>query len=128
MKRLAGYIILSAYLLSFTELHNLARIPVLLSHYHEHRQQESQLSFWSFLKLHYAAPQVMDDDYKRDRQLPFRDADCGHITSTCICEITPLTISLDPPVEESNKYQQVDEHSKPLTAAFDIFQPPRIYA
>lgn len=128
MKRLAGLFMLTVYMLSFAELHNLARVPVLLAHYTEHRQQEPSISFWSFIELHYFEPLAQDEDYQRDRQLPFRDTDCGHIVSTCICSFAPAIPGIAPPAETNREYSFFNEQSKPQSAGFDIFQPPRSYA
>jgi len=35
---------------SFAEFHNLLKIPVLIEHFREHKQQDSNLSFYAFLK------------------------------------------------------------------------------
>lgn len=128
MKRLAGVIMISVYMLSFAELHNIARFPVLLSHFNEHKQHNPQISFWAFIKQHYFSPMVQDEDYKRDRELPFRDSDCGQIVNSCICEITPFIHEVNPPAPRSTEYPLYNKNNKPQQADVDIFQPPRFTA
>lgn len=126
MKKLAGIFLLTVYMTSFAELHNLARVPVLLSHFKEHRQQDPELSFWAFIKLHYFDPLVVDDDYQRDRQLPFRDTDFGHVATISYCDRTPAVILPGPPAEPLPEFPLFNEQNKPQFPAFDIFQPPRV--
>jgi hypothetical protein len=110
---------------SFAEFHNLLRLPVLFEHFTEHRQHDSTISFWAFIKQHYFKPLVVDADYSRDRQLPFRDTDCGLVVTTSICEFAPVTMDLEPPVEQIRKFHLFNEAHPPRFTPFDIFQPPR---
>ena len=81
MKRTAGIFLLSIYIFSFAEVHNLVKIPVLFQHFKEHKQEDPSISFWDFIKIHYMDPIVVDDDYQRDQQLPFRDAGCCQLVN-----------------------------------------------
>ncbi len=110
---------------SFAELHNLLKIPVLFEHFKEHRQQEPGISFWSFIQLHYLAPIVKDNDFQKDQQLPFRDADCCIMTTTSACECHHIALEIDKPAEVIKEFHLFDEVNKPQFVSFDIFQPPR---
>jgi hypothetical protein len=110
---------------SFAELHNLLKIPVLFEHYKEHRQLEPAISFWSFIKLHYIDPIVVDGDYQRDQQLPFRDTDCCLMTTTSVCECLQIAVEIDTLSEIANEFHLFNEVNKPQFVSFDIFQPPR---
>ena len=101
------------------------KIPVFIAHLKEHRQLDPRISIWAFIKLHYLDPIVVDDDYQRDQQLPFRDTDCCAITATNVCELLPLTVDIQPPVELSKQFDLYIENNKSRLALFDIFQPPR---
>jgi hypothetical protein len=126
VKRFAGIILISVYLFSFAEFHNLLKIPVLLEHFKEHKKEDPAISFWSFIKLHYFDPLVIDQDYQRDQQLPFRDADCCVLTVSGICECQQIAITLQhPPVESIQEFHLFDDTGKLQFASFDIFQPPR---
>lgn len=53
-------------LLYTTELHELAKLPRLVNHFNQHRQE------WvSFILLHYDGTESDDPDADTDRQLPF---------------------------------------------------------
>lgn len=125
MKRIAGIFLLSIYMLSFAEFHNLLKVPVLFEHFREHRQLEPSISFFSFIKLHYLDPIVVDDDYQRDQQLPFRDTDCCMMTVANACECLPITVEISKPAETITEFHLFNEINKPRLISFDIFQPPR---
>lgn len=125
VRKLTGILLISVYMLSFAELHNLLKIPVLLEHFKEHKQEDPSISFWSFIKLHYFDPIVVDDDYQRDQQLPFRDTDCCIVTTASVCECLQVTVEIQPLSEQSKEFHLFNEINKPQFTSFDIFQPPR---
>jgi hypothetical protein len=111
---------------SFVEFHQFLRIPVLIQHFVEHRQQDPSISFMAFLKLHYVGEIVIDDDYQRDNELPFREADCCLITATVTCECPGADVEITTHTEEiTNEYILYDEDNHSLVSVADIFQPPR---
>lgn len=112
-------------MLSFAEFHNLLKIPVFIAHLKEHRQQDPTISIWAFIKLHYLDPIVVDDDYQRDQQLPFRDSDCCAVTASNVCEFLPLVVEIQPPEEMNKQYHLYIENNKSRLTLSDIFQPPR---
>jgi len=62
--------VLSAYLFSTTELAQLLKIPILISHFIEHKESNSETTFWSYLVHHYEGHE-MDEDWETDMRLPF---------------------------------------------------------
>ena len=116
---------ISVYMFSFAEFHNLMKMPVLFEHYREHRAQNNVSGFWSFIKLHYFDAFVVDDDYQKDRQLPFRDTDCGLVVNTSICAFSPVNMEIIPPVEPVREFFHFNDGPAPQFTSFDIFQPPR---
>lgn len=54
-----------------TPLHEIVKLPVLVSHYLEHKEQDEEMSLLAFLKMHYF-DNVVDSDFDRDMQLPFK--------------------------------------------------------
>lgn len=61
---------LSLYLLSTTELYQFLKIPILVEHFIDHKNQNNTLTLVEFLKMHYDNP-VKDADYEQDQKLPF---------------------------------------------------------
>jgi hypothetical protein len=125
VKRIAGIFLLSVYLVSFAEIHNFFKLPALFQHFQEHKKEDSSLSFWSYIRIHYADNIQMDHDYQRDNQLPFRDADCGMIAGLTICECLHINVELTPFPEPSKDFSHFVASGFPMPGCFDIFQPPR---
>lgn len=72
MRNLCSIWLLTIYLCSTTQLGELLKLPILIEHFIEHRQQDPYFSLGSFLNMHYLADTVIDDDYSRDMELPFK--------------------------------------------------------
>lgn len=126
MRRGLAAILLTVFMLSHTELHQFLKLPVLFEHFREHRQEDPNLGFLAFLRMHYEKI-VVDDDYKRDQQLPFRDADCGMIMALAT-DIPPQTIRIDKqqPGEFPQSFTVRRENVYTHLYLNDIFQPPRL--
>lgn len=60
---------------SFGQTKELLKLPLLFAHYMEHSEKDSDLSLASFFKMHYAKTLVLDEDYEKDKQLPYRTVD-----------------------------------------------------
>jgi hypothetical protein len=127
VKKAVAIFFLSIYMLSFSELHQFLRMPVLIQHFVEHRHHDPSISLLSFLSQHYIHQDVKDADYQRDKQLPFRHTECC-VTYTTICCECPVNTVLELPVrtlETKNEFILHDEDNHSLLAVADIFQPPR---
>src|SRR6185436_5289083 len=118
------------YMLSFSEIHQFLRIPVLVQHFVEHKKLNPDITLLAYLELHYVHQYVHDDDYQRDNELPFRAADCCIINATAVlsCEC-PLNDEVDVTahmIETKNEFVLYDEDNHSLLSVADIFQPPRV--
>lgn len=79
LKRVVSILLLSVYLISATELRQIAKFPILVYHYFEHVSSDKNLTFIAFLSLHYRV-NVIDSDYNKDQKLPFKSHhDCKQI-------------------------------------------------
>src|SRR5687767_6198910 len=114
-------------MLSFSELHQFLRMPVLIQHFIEHRQKDPSVSLLSFLNEHYIHQYVQDEDYQRDQQLPFRHSDCCVTYTSICCECPGNTVPELPErtTEIKNEFILHDEDNHSLLSVADIFQPPR---
>lgn len=72
MKRIIAISLITCFLVSTTELCQLLKLPKLIEHFAQHREQNSDLSFQAFLNLHYLIDHGKDADYQEDMQLPFK--------------------------------------------------------
>ena len=69
-----------SFLLSATELHELFRVPFLVSHYQQHRRVNASMNIWDFLALHYSNEHPNDQDEQEDQGLPFKSsANINHL-------------------------------------------------
>ena len=107
-----------------TELHQLMKLPVLIEHFMEHRQLNSSITLLDFLKEHYQGHTVMDNDYQRDMQLPFKTADC--LTAISFVFEEPVSIEFEQQVAEVRKEYNLHKGTfSPSLVQHSIFQPPR---
>ena len=116
-------IILSALLLLLgtTELHQLCRLPLLVTHYLDHRWAGKPLSFFRFLQLHYTGSHPDDRDDNEDRRLPFKTADIHH-TDIPVCH----ALQVDLPLPWYINVPSCSGHTEgiPGQRSFEIFHPP----
>ncbi|WP_295801678.1 hypothetical protein [Mucilaginibacter sp.] len=86
MKKFTAILLLTVYLFSTTELHQLLKLPVVFEHFAEHQQKNKNISFLQFLDMHYMHGSPKDKDYGDDMKLPFKTAD------NCVSMASPVVI------------------------------------
>ncbi len=111
-------------MMSFSELPQILKVPILVQHFMEHRSIDPGTTFWAFIREHYQGKFELDEDYQRDNQLPFRTV---NIVSNAVVIFDPphvieVPVSL-PPVKQ--EFPLVNDNNNPITSPQDIFQPPR---
>jgi len=82
LRRSATLILIFLYLSATTSLGELFRLPVLISHFVEHKADNNSITFYKFLYQHYHADDGNDQDNDRDSQLPFKSQDMGSSPSS----------------------------------------------
>ncbi|KAA9346134.1 hypothetical protein [Adhaeribacter soli] len=123
MKKVLGIIFLSVYLLSTTQFCQLLKLPVLVGHFFEHKEEDRNMSFVDFMVHHYGGHEK-DADYETDMMLPF------------MTEIETLTLAFfapTPPVFSIQKitFQEASQanscYNLQLKATYlsSIWQPPK---
>lgn len=121
MKRFTAMIALIAYLATFTEVEELFKLPMLIEHYSEHKQQVNEMSFIEFLVMHYETD-VSHDDH--DMRLPFKT--CQHSSGTATVTMPEQQIALHSlPVPDVARYPSFYSYHIPGYPVGDIFQPPK---
>lgn len=112
------------YLFSFTEFHEMIRLPYLLQHYQEHCRTNESADFLDFLLAHYGGKEHTG---KHDHQnLPFNPGHCVHFGN-------PAPVSMPDTFEtrfkiysEALSHQSEEPPSLVYTEYhFSIWQPPR---
>ena len=110
------------YFTSFTEVHELLRLPVLLEHFEEHKSQVNDMSFVDFLLMHYKTDVAHDD---QDNQLPFKVP--GHSFTAISMVLPPLKMTLtDVPPSTELSYTFDYQESYFSSSLQAIFQPPKL--
>ncbi|HET6769114.1 MAG TPA: hypothetical protein VFH08_17005 [Chitinophagaceae bacterium] len=118
-------IFLGALLLNgSTEIHQLWKLPFLVKHYLQHRNDDPLLSFTTFLKIHYTDRDHPDDnDDKDDNELPFKSiGNISHIDTPVLEKQIAATGNYCLPEKLTTYYPK----GIPDNRSFSIFHPPRI--
>ena len=101
------------------------KLPILVEHFREHRQQDPTISFLDFIGMHYQGEVVIDEDYQRDQQLPMRDGVCISLVINNFFETQQLAVYTFSQPELPRQFSFYHEAGKLHFASFEIFQPPR---
>lgn len=96
----------------------------MLSHFHEHKRENKNVSFWGFLKLHYLPGHPDDKDDDDDMQLPFKNQESVYhidILSKNYQPATDFSITRYLPLKNT-----LHPEGMPCRQFNEIFRPPRI--
>lgn len=125
MRRGSGYIALFFFLLTFTPLGEVAKVPMLFSHFKEHKIENPLLDFKDFLNLHYAQEQNGNHNPANDQQLPFKCAEWSSILLFTFLPASAESIFIESPAYVCE--QQILFNEALLLPNFTkIFHPPKI--
>jgi hypothetical protein len=105
------------------------KIPVLLEHFSEHKNQDRALDFWSFLAMHYLVSQQAhsDHDQDRDMQLPFKLPVPNVIAYAVLppSQFTHLELLISFASITKKQYPLPDNDHLPIAHGKSIWQPPK---
>ncbi len=125
MRRPIAIAFLLIYISINIDLQELARIPVLFEHFAEHKNQNREVSFVSFIMLHYFSGDIKDSDYQHDQQLPFKSHHCEEVSfSTAI----PAESFSELPARVQHTTSKPCTYVSPFGASlyqFSFWQPPK---
>ena len=116
---------LFVYLSSNTQLHEIFKLPALFEHYLEHHQSNASLSFFDFLKMHYADNNIIYPDYEEDMKLPFKSTDvCDYFVA--IFSMLPNHPTIKEPLHTQETMFAEFKHQFICTSVLNaIWQPPK---
>lgn len=126
LKKTTGILLLCIYLFGATDAYQLLKLPLLVTHYEQHKHENPGITLMQFFKMHYTGEIKIDSDFQQDMQLPFKT----HETECCLTLniIVPPQIQviqqLPEPVTKEYTLLNDDVPSSLITQS--IFQPPRI--
>jgi hypothetical protein len=121
VKKSVAMVLLCLHLMSGTELHELWRLPILVSHYFEHNSNGLSTSFGQFIALHYLETEAHDE---RDMELPFKQHD-SCLTSVVMAILPTFQIAQPASIAVSHSYQFLELNLPLNFYRADIWQPPR---
>jgi hypothetical protein len=126
VKKITAIFFLSLYLFSATELRQLVKFPFLIQHFIEHKNENKKITLQEFLHIHYAEKTVIDDDYTRDMQLPFKShEDCYTISFNAIT-VNFFPASIEKPITLSpEKHLITNDEFINVVFRSSVWQPPR---
>ncbi len=107
---------------------DMAKIANLLEHYQVHKNEDSSLSFWSFMQLHYGADFQMHQTAHDHSKLPLKNATpsvCAFIIVNDIAYSTFNIITLLTIPEPQKAVLPSYVHIFTSQHLSDIWQPPR---
>jgi hypothetical protein len=128
MRKYLAFLMLFSYLFSTTELNEVLKVPVFIEHFIEHSQENPNLSFLGFIKLHYFNGDPKDADYETDMKLPFKKHDICAI-STILLQDVPKHFEIS---FQYSSFEELMQKNFSYTIGeipsphFTIFQPPKI--
>lgn len=121
MRRLLSIGFLLLYLGSFTELHQVMRLPLLVEHFVEHQSLVPQMSFLEFLVMHYKTDVPHD---ATDMSLPFKDCSHSVVTPTSVLPEQKIALS-EQPALNTQTFSSFYFSFLPASHLSEIFQPPK---
>jgi hypothetical protein len=126
MKKVTAVFFLSLYLFSSTELKQLVKLPLLFQHYKEHKVLDGGISFLQFLRIHYHDTAVIDDDYAKDMQLPFKNHDACHNINFNVSSATSFPSAAEKPFI-SCQHGHIISNDDFINSVYlsSVWQPPR---
>ena len=129
MKKIIAILFLGIYLTTTTEIFELLKFPVLLSHFFDHQSDNNQITFVSFIEMHYSFKNIHFKKNHNDTKLPFK-------THHCCSSCSSLSTFLEPNIHFIfNKNIFIPQYIKSnysFTFIFisnfksTIWQPPKI--
>ncbi len=125
MQRVIAIVFLFSFLFSGTEIHELFKVPHLLSHYVEHASESKEISLLDFLKEHYNGTENSHHDTHKDKGcLPFQGKDHVNPMNNLILNKTTIIV-FQKTITEQNQVISFHENS---ISSFNgsVWQPPKI--
>lgn len=127
LKRTLHILLLSFYLLSTTELQELAKLPVLFQHYFEHKSLDRNITFFAYLEHHYNDIPHTDNDEARDNQLPFKtqSLSAANALSPALPPSFSLSLKKVYQILPKQKILINNDHAPNSAYTGKIWQPPK---
>jgi hypothetical protein len=126
LKQFLAISLLSLFLVSTTELYQLVKLPMLIEHFKEHKEEDKRMTLWTFLCIHYDFDVKKDEDYAKDIKLPFKSND-SLVNTVAIDFVSHSFQAISSKIIYSSaaRIRQSDETYLPTSFLSSIWQPPK---
>lgn len=128
VKKASAILFLTIYLLSANGINELLKVNVLIQHFYETKKEDSSVTFFHFLFMHYITDDLNDNDNSRDKQLPFKSAEAC-VANSPVLYMPGKNFQLLPsyayPLNTRNFVIKKDSFVLPGYHAF-IWHPPKL--
>lgn len=127
VKKCIAIFFTAVFILGTTEAHQLFRLPLLVSHYITHTQEDKSISVLQFLSMHYSGEIVYDADYEQDMQLPFKQTSDAFLFFVAVAAmVLPFTLLYkEPHFSWLSVKRAVDKFLQTHLFTSFFWQPPR---
>lgn len=125
MKKLATILLLFIFLSANTEFGELFRLPLLVQHYFEHRNEDAKISFAEFIEKHYNEANNHASSNTEHQKLPFKSHEAG-CSQTIFVDQIFASFNFQQKIEVETKLEIIatsDFHNSPHLSR--IWQPPK---
>lgn len=112
-------------LLANTAVGELLKLPQLLHHYLEHHDDDRDISFFQFLKKHYAEEASTQASHHNHSQLPFKSQTIGCLHQIILLQVQNTACITAPVIQEPTKFFRNPQQFLLSTTLSNIWQPPR---
>ncbi|GAB2813281.1 hypothetical protein [Ferruginibacter profundus] len=117
---------MAVYVFSATAVGELLKLPLLVMHYYDHREENKAIQLTQFLFMHYSREDGTDKDAKEDSRLPFKSSAVVTAAGSFVSIIPDLNFTLlTRPVSTTNSFGTYVNLLLPCRYADAIWQPPR---
>ncbi|MBX2895576.1 MAG: hypothetical protein KF763_09035 [Cyclobacteriaceae bacterium] len=127
MKKIMAYVLTVVILMgSAIDLHDLSKIPYMISHFQQHKNNAESFSFADFFDLHYGASAEQHDkqEHEQHKGLPFKTHDCT--TSHISMILTDFEPNIESSFSLTISYNNFYESAYSSDFCQSIWQPPKL--
>lgn len=105
-------------------LQHIYRLPILVSHFLEHKEKNPNVTFFGYLAMHYWADDGGDNDQNRHMQLPFKKA-FFYQSSIVLFFQNGVVFTIN--IFSGKEFPEQFYTAKFITTSLDsLFRPPRL--
>jgi hypothetical protein len=109
--KISAFIFSAVYLFSSVTVSELFKLPVLISHYSQYREDDRSATLGKFLMQHYFYETGTDQDANEDNQLPFKSIES--INTVSLVSLTPPVLAVMPVY-----------NNMPISISFGLYKNP----